>query len=192
MLAPASSGLENAEAVRAGLEQKLEAARDALNDIDARRAALAFEAHSNGGAAKTELAKLNKSRVAQELDIENLQSAIIEASRRVTNAEREAELTVNAERAGRALEIGARLLERAKKIDAALAIVVASAAEFKADLRELNFRVGCSHPHEHQFQSLGERALKAAMMNSPFRLEHLAPHERHTFGETLHGMVCGD
>jgi hypothetical protein len=37
-------------------------------------------------------------------------------------------------------------------------------------MRVLNHELGCSHPNEHQLQSLGERAVKSALMFSPFRI----------------------
>ena len=37
-------------------------------------------------------------------------------------------------------------------------------------MRVLNHERGCSHPNEHQLQSLGERAVKSALMFSPFRI----------------------
>ena len=181
--ASAASGVEAAEMVRDGLRAKLDAAKEALIDMDDRRQALAFEVHAHGGDAKRELDKLNKSRAAHVAEIETIEAAILESSRRVEDARRDEELAALGVKAERALEITAGLTERAKRLDDALALIAEESNCSQADLRELNHRLGCTHPNENPLESLGARALKAALMFSPFRWEHLPPHERRTFSE---------
>jgi hypothetical protein len=80
-------------------------------------------------------------------------------------------------------------MARARKIDETLALLAAEGNAFKADLRILNHQLGCSHPNEHQLQSLRERAVKSALMFSPFKIEHIAPGERRTFSELTEGWI---
>jgi hypothetical protein len=171
--ASSSSSVERAEAVREALREKLDAARARLVEIDASRAELAYEAHSAGGDAARELTKLNKARVVFELDIQNLESALLESSRRIDAAQREEALADGAVKALRRLRSLRGLMARAKRLDEALAFLAEEGNLFRQDLRELNHRLACSHPNEHQLQSLGERAIKSALMFSPFRIEHL-------------------
>jgi hypothetical protein len=166
--------LEQAHATQDDLRGKLDAARAALQAIDVRRSEIAFEAHATGGEAKKELDRLNKTRLAQLAEIETLEVAVLEASRRIAAAEQAASDAEMSERAERAVEISARLVEHAAKIDEALATAVDRSKAFEADLRVLNHQLGCSHPNEHQFASLGVRAFKAAVMMSPLQIEHLA------------------
>jgi hypothetical protein len=166
--------LEQAHAIQDDLRGKLDAARAALQAIDVRRSEIAFEAHATGGEAKKELDRLNKTRLAQLAEIETLEVAVLEASRRIAAAEQAASDAEMSERAERAVEISARLVEHAAKIDEALATAVDRSKAFEADLRVLNHQLGCSHPNEHQFASLGVRAFKAAVMMSPLQIEHLA------------------
>src|SRR5271166_5420872 len=99
------NSIEKAESVRAGLATKLEDARAELEKLDARRQQLAFEAHATGGAAKKELDGLNKGRVLHVGEIEMIEVAILEASRRVEDARRGDALEVDSKLAERALEI---------------------------------------------------------------------------------------
>jgi hypothetical protein len=176
-----TEAIEAAQATHTELRSKLDAERDELQRTDVRRNELAFEAHAHGGEAKKELDKLNRSRATQLAEIETLEAALLEASRRIAAAEQAANDAEMSGRAERAIEISARLVEHAEKIDEALAIVVERSKAFEDDLRELNHRLGCSNPNEHQFASLGVRAFKAAMMMSPLQIEHMAPRERHSF-----------
>lgn len=178
-----TESLQTAERTRDALRGKLDAARTDLARIDEQRRAIAFEAHSQGGDAKVRLQKMGRDRLAILDSIETLEVALLEASRQVDAGEREVALAEQIAKAERALEIGAGLMERAKKLDEALALVVEESNAFQSDLRELNHRLGCTHPNEFQLAALGTRAFKAAVMFSPLQVEHLAPNERHSFTE---------
>jgi hypothetical protein len=168
---------------------RLDAAKEALDQLDIRRRDISFDAHVEGGESKKALDKFNKDRVLKIAEIENIEIAVLEASRRVADAERAEELAEDAVKASRAFEIAAGLLARARKLDDALAAMVEEANDFRADLRILSHELGCSHPNESQLQSLGERAVKSALMFSPFRIEHIAPTERRTFSELCESWV---
>jgi hypothetical protein len=150
---------------------------------------LSFEAHSSGGAAKKELDGLNKHRGVALAEIESLEIAVIEASRRIADAERDKELAAESAKAERALEIASGLPARAQRLDEALATLAEEGNRFRDDLRQLNNQLGCTHPNEAQFQSLGERAVKAGLMFSPFKIEHMAPHEWYTFEGLCEGWI---
>src|SRR5262245_58341058 len=169
------TNLEEAEAVRDGLRGKLDEARAALVELDAERQSLAFDAHTCGGEAEKKLAALNKRRLVLLGDIETLEHAHIEASRRVADGERLAELAEDAAKAGRAMEIAAKLLNLAQRVDAALAEVVKHSKAIDGLIGELNWQCKCPAPNHAQLESLGTRALKSAFMSSRFKIEHLAP-----------------
>ena len=177
------TAIETAKAVRAEIETKLEHAKAELPAIDAERAGHAFAAATGSEPAKRALDKLNRRKVEMILEIETLEAALLEANRRGEAAERDAQLAELAAHAERALQIGGGLVDRARKVDEALAVIVAESKAIEADIRELNHRLGCKNPHEYQFASLGTRAFHAALMFSPLKLEHLAPNQRHTFTE---------
>ena len=172
------TAIETAKAVRAELQAKLDQTRAELADIDKQRAEHAYGAHTGNDVAKKTLEKLNRKRFDTLADIEGLETAIQVAGERVKAAERDAKLAELEAHAERAMQIGAGLVERGRKLDQALAIIAEESRAFEADLRELNNRLGCSHPSENQLAALGTRAFKAALMFTPLQLEHLAPHER--------------
>src|ERR1700730_15193839 len=123
------SALSQAIAVRDGLLQKRDNAVLQLAVLDEERKQLSFEAHTAGGDAAKQLAKLNRTRLALLGDIETYEAALLEAERRTKAAERDEEIAAGSQRAERALSIGAELLDRAQKIDAALAVVAEESME---------------------------------------------------------------
>jgi hypothetical protein len=187
--APAASSLEQAEATRDALRGKLDDARLSLAALDEARKEYGFEAHTVGGEAAKRLAKMNKDRLAILGDIETLEEAMLEASRRLATEEQRAHRADQAERAERALELAGELSKKAHKLDELLATVAELSNDLRADIRELNHQIGCTYPNEHQLQSLGERAVKAALMFSAFKIEHLAPKDRYKFTQLFNGWT---
>jgi hypothetical protein len=176
--------LQEAEATRDGLRQKLDDARLSLAVLDEARKEIAFEAHTAGGDAEKKLAKMNKDRLALLGDIEMLEIAHVEASRHVADAERAAELAQSVERAGKAMDVAAHLSEQAHKMDDSLRQFCEAAFAYRDLLSELH-SLGYPYPSDAQFVSYGERATKAWLMKSPWRWEHLPPGERHEFVEMV-------
>ena len=174
--------LEQAEATRADLDARLFEAKRELAELDEKRRAVSFEAHTGDDVAKRALDRANKERIGLLNSIEELEAALAEAGRRVDAAEREQEMAAQSERAERALEIADRIATRGAKLDAALRTVAEEASAFEADIHELN-ALGCTHPHHAQLMSHGERAVKTCLMQTPWRreFEHLAPRERMNF-----------
>ncbi|MGB7099982.1 MAG: hypothetical protein WBD95_14620, partial [Xanthobacteraceae bacterium] len=136
------TAIETAKAVRAELQAKLDQTRAELADIDKQRAEHAYGAHTGNDVAKKTLEKLNRKRFDTLADIEGLETAIQVAGERVKAAERDAKLAELAAHAERAMQIGAGLVERGRKLDQALAIIAEESRAFEADLRELNNRLG--------------------------------------------------
>jgi hypothetical protein len=186
---PAPSAIEKAEAVRDALRQKIDAARAGLEKIDDQRREIAFSAHTEGGDAKKRLDDLTALRIAHHAEIESLETAIIEASRRVTDAEQEGEFAEQAEKAARAMEIAAGLIKRARKMDAALAILAKESVAYKVEIDELNFQLGIPAPHARQFQVAAMMALRAVIQFTPMRdaIEFVAPGQRLTMVKMAEG-----
>jgi hypothetical protein len=84
---PASS-LQAAMSVRDGLRQKLDAAKSAFDELDIHRRDISFDAHTEGGAARKAFDKMNKDRLGYLATIETLETAVLESSRRVDEADR--------------------------------------------------------------------------------------------------------
>src|SRR5271154_3910154 len=92
---PPASSLRAAESVRDGLRAKLDDAKVALALVDDRRRDISFSAHVQGGEHRETLNKLNKDRGVKVAEIESLEVAIVEAGRRVADAQRDEELAAD-------------------------------------------------------------------------------------------------
>jgi hypothetical protein len=187
-----TSSLEAAMSVRNALRQKLDAAKTALDELDSDRKALAFDAHVSGADAKTKLAALNKRRVLLVADIEMLEIAILEASRRVEDAERAEALAEDGENATRAVEIAADLVVYGQKIDEALTAFSEAANGYLRAVEELNYKLGVSAPSVRQLQSALNRVLRTVVIFTPARdaVEFIAPGEQRTMTAVADGHAA--
>ncbi len=170
------------EALRAKLAEA--SSREIALSVERRR--LSFDANTGDAAAAKALDEANKATATLGLETENLVSAIDEAKRRLAAAERVEEMVAMRDRATEAQVLGEMLIERARKIDAALEIVAAELLGFVADITALN-RLGASNPRAEQFTALGERALATALMPTPLKVRHLGHGEKRTFSELAKG-----
>ena len=150
--------------------------------MNVERRRLAFDANTGDGKARKDLDKLNAKRATADLEIENVRSAIDEAKRRLAAAERDEQTAKAREDASAALVIGDRLVERAAKIDAALATAREEMQAYKRDVDALHI-TGCAAPTAQQFLTFGGLAVTAFTMQLPVKVdrEFLAPRERRTF-----------
>jgi hypothetical protein len=169
------------------LEARLVEVTTRATALQTERRRLSFEANTGNTAARKQLDAANAASATADLEIENCKSAIEESRHRVLSAEREAQLERQAVDAAQAQEIGVRVAERGRRMDAAAAALFGDLAGLFDDLTELH-SLGCTHPNHFQLQSLGTRALKTSLMGVPplmrREFEHIAPRERRTWGET--------
>ena len=175
---------EAARQIVAELEGKLAAGEARAVDLQTERRRLSFDANTGDGAAEKRLKALNTEAAHINLDIENVRSAIDEAKRRLTAAERDEAMAASVENAEAALVIDDRLLERATKIDAALATAREEMLAYKRDVDALHL-TGCAAPTAQQFLTFGGLAVTAFTMQLPVKVDRdfLAPRERRTFTE---------
>jgi hypothetical protein len=173
---------EDQREILAGLEAKLAEATGRATELQTERRRISFAANTGDAAARKALDAANAASGSIAIEIENLQSAIDEAKRRVDAAERGEVREALAENARRAVTIGEHIKQRGRKLDELANGLFAEAEALREDLATLH-GLGCAYPSHFQLQSLGERALKSAAMASPFKIEHLAPRERRSFGE---------
>ena len=120
-----------------------------------------------------------------DLDIENVRSPPSRKQNVVFSAaERDEAMAAARENAEAALVIGNRLVERAAKIDAALATAREEMLAYKRDVDALHL-TGCAAPTGQQFLTFGGLAVTAFTMQLPVKVDRdfLAPRERRTFTE---------
>jgi hypothetical protein len=145
--------VETARQTLAGLEQKLASAEAHGVELQTERRRLSFDANTGDTKALKELEKLNARSATAGLEIENIRSAIDEAKRRLSAAIRDEETAKAREDAEAAIVIGERLVERAAKIDAALATAREEMQAYKRDVDSLHL-IGCAAPTAQQFLGL--------------------------------------
>ena len=174
--------VEESRRIVAELENKLAAAEARAVELQTERRRLSFAANTGDGAAEKRLKALNTEAAHIALDIENIRSAIEEAKRRLAAAERDEAMATARDNAEAALVIGNRLVERASKIDAALATAREEMQAYKRDVDALHL-TGCAAPTAQQFLTFGGLAVTAFTMQLPVKVDRdfLAPRERRTF-----------
>jgi DNA repair exonuclease SbcCD ATPase subunit len=177
---------DQANQVLADLETKLSEAIQRLGDLQTKRRELSFAANTGDAKAHKALEAANASTATIGHEIENIRSAIEEATRRLREAEN-VEATAHQKNVA-AQALGASMVERARKIDEALATVASEASGFMADISALN-RLGTSNPRAEQWKSLGERALATALLQTPLQVRPLGHGEKRNFSETALGWA---
>jgi hypothetical protein len=187
--------VEDAKIIVAEIEARLAGAmaRATANETERRR--LAFDAATGEEGAKKALAKLNVAAGASAYEIEDCQSALNEAKRRLAEAERAEELVRLANNADAATKLADSIAEHGRRADAAFAAALVELEGLRADINELH-RLGVAYPRAEQFNVLGGIALKTAVLPLPLKFDGgaLAPRERKTFTElssTWHAQVMG-
>jgi hypothetical protein len=176
--------VEDARAIVGEIEARLADAmsRSIANQTERKR--LAYDAAVGDAPAKRALDKLSVSGRATSFEIEDCQSALDEAKRRLAEAEHHEERARLNENAEAATKIAALLATRGQRIDEALTTARTEMEALKADIDELH-RLGVSYPRAEQFNVLGGLALMTAVTTLPLKVDRsaLAPRERHSFGE---------
>jgi hypothetical protein len=110
-----------ARAALVRLETKAVATRAEIAEINERRAELSFSAHGTSDPnAQKALAKANADRAVKVGELEEIETAIAEARRLCAISAAEESETVARQHAETALPIAQRLVERGKKLDAAM------------------------------------------------------------------------
>jgi DNA repair exonuclease SbcCD ATPase subunit len=177
--------IEQAEKTLAGLKQKREALVARGHSLGEAQGRISYSAHTGDKAARAKLDKLNAEAALHDSELRSLDSAIAEATARVERA-RQAEAQAQGRGVARELlKRAARLVELAQSLDDAAAIRVECSRVISEELqtmRQIAHGLGVFVPSEQQFLSLGERAERTTLMETPFHriAERLGPTERRT------------
>jgi hypothetical protein len=172
---------------------ELQSKRDALVargvELAEQRQQIAFAAHTGDQAARKKLDGINRESGMQASELESLDAAIAEATKRVVAAERV--VAIQAERAA-ALDLRKVADElHAAGADAGFAL---EAFVLAADrLHEVADKLSASGapPRHEQIISLGYRAIGTALMRTLWgrEFEQVRPHERYTFPQLCDGWA---
>jgi hypothetical protein len=185
------SDLENATKILNDLESKAAELAETRASDERELEAISFEAHGAGDQkALARLETIKARAVKRELDAKSLDAAVAEAKRRVAEAKAD-EAAAGKHRV--ALEVRGllnSLRDAGKVCDETLATFAASSNVMKDIIQKMN-ALGFHHPSSTQFMSLGERAVRGMLVNTPFQrgFESIAPRERKNFNEFV-GQWC--
>jgi hypothetical protein len=184
--------VEESRRIVADLESKFAAAEARAVELQTERRRLSFAANTGDGAAEKRLKALNTEAAHINLDIENIRSAIEEATRRLAAAERDEAMAAAKENALAARKLADSIAARGKRIDAAFDAARAELEGLKSDTDELH-KLGFTHPRGEQISVLGGLALATALMGLPIKAQrdHLAPRERRSFSELCTAWAQG-
>jgi hypothetical protein len=183
-----AEAIEKAERVRAELEARLAAAREALAANLAKRDGLAFAAATGDATASKMIGALAKEAATLADDIRSLEAAVAEAGRRVTAARLDADHEAKRQAARKAREVLVRLTARGPALDAGLTQVREAYHGFQDDLRELA-ALGAPAPSGNLIDVNSRRALDAAMSGLHSKVRPVPPLQQHTFDELCRGWA---
>jgi hypothetical protein len=173
-----------ARRVLADLEAQRRAAEARQVDLAAERQRIAFDASTGGAAARKTLDALTKEAIGAGLEIDNLDHALVEARRRVGQADEEARLAALRARARQARDQLAELRQQGDAAGAALAAFGAAFAGFLGiadDVRKL----GMGGPGRELVLVNVRRVIQSELLQFHLQTEVIAPSERRTLGDLV-------
>jgi len=148
-------------------------------------AEISFAAYADSDQKALARLETIKSRVVKrEVDARSIQSAITEAKRRVVAAQDAEHQEKEARVAEELLELATMMREAGARADKGLAMMIEGSNDLRKIVAAVNAR-NLGSPSAQQLQSLGERAVRGAIVNSPFAkaFETIAPRERQNFAQ---------
>jgi chromosome segregation ATPase len=185
--------VEAAEAAIRGLEDKHAALVERGKQLEQIRASNAYAALANGDSkARQRLDALNRETAEHGSELASAQAALRTAHQRLAEAqERDTKATAR-EKAQKLREAVQEFLEIAGDLDEAIGDVATLGHRLNNAWREMQL-LGAKVPTHSQMESLGGRAVAAAITGMPwsrlFSPPPISPHERHSFAELATGWA---
>ena len=153
------------------------------------RQAIAYAAHTGDKGAKERLRKINDETVLHNVELESVDAAIAEATKRLEAARRDEAVAADREQAEQLRARMMRLVELAAIVDDAFADVISASVEMKSLASELH-TLGCNSPSHDQLRVISTIVAKSYMMQIPFcarEWEFIAPNQRRTMAVAAAG-----
>jgi len=178
---------QESQKVLADLEQKLADARKRHDETTAAAKAIAFAAFTDGGGEdRKKLDKLHADAAKHGAEITSLESALVEARRRVAEALARETDAAQLAKANEALAMLDDFTKRGAKLDAALAGFLAEYAALTSDFHKLD-AIGYAPTTYPLVKSNMSAAVTTALMFTEIRQGFLAPHQRRNFVDVIEG-----
>lgn|SRR5262245_31154224 len=169
--------------------RKAELAKASASD-ETEMAAVAYAAHTGDEKSAAKLETLRDRAIRRDVEARNLDSAIAEAWRRLAVAQDAEARAEEARIAAELVELAQIMRESGVKADRGLKLMIEGANELKRIIQAMQER-GLNNPSAAQLQALGSRAIKGAIVDSPFAkdFEHISPRERQSFAAFTSGWA---
>lgn len=134
--------------------------------------------------------ELNSELLTHDYEIRSIDAAISRATKNLAAADQAQALE---QEKANALALRGKVdefMKHALAVDQAMTEMSKHATALEETLKEIHL-LGCAFPSRAQLDALGGRALKTALMQTPFRreFEHLAPGERQSFPKLVGDWV---
>jgi hypothetical protein len=183
--------IEAAERILAELQARHDKTVKARENDDRELGSVSYSALATGDKdAAEKLEHVKELALRRDLEIKAIRSAIAQAQQNLVEAKADA---AAADQRRVALEVRTllkSLRDAGAVCDEALATFAASSNVMKDIIQKMN-ALGFHHPSSTQYMSLGERAVRGTLVNTPFQrgFESIAPRERKNFNEFV-GQWC--
>jgi hypothetical protein len=174
--------IDKAQQVLADLNAQREELIARGHDLEERRQEISFSAHTGSKKDRAQLDQINSEAITHEYELKSLDSAIQEATKRLAAADAAEALAQEFENARALRAVVDKFVVHAIALDAAFSAVTKEAMALEDTLKSIH-ALGCSFPSRQQLDSLGARAMKAALMATPWKreFETMPPGARQSF-----------
>jgi len=157
-------------------------------ELEEQRQQIAFAAHTGDQQARKRLDGINRDTVVHGSELASIDAAISEANTRLQAARRAEGIAADRQRACELRTVLEEFVECGRKLDGAMAVLVAESTEFHQALMRMH-SLGCESPTSELVRVNSTSALFTALMRTPWQREfrHLAPGQKRTFAELVAG-----
>jgi chromosome segregation ATPase len=182
--------VEEAEATLSELNAKRDALVAHVHDLEHKRQAIAFKAHTGNKAERTKLDNINKEALTQSYELSSLDAAIAEATQRLADARLHEAQVADRAQAQRLRDAVETFVVHGRALDAALQEMARRGQALRETLNEIHV-LGSPFPSHAQLDALGALAMKAALMASTWKhaFETIPPKDRHNFAGLVEGWA---
>ena len=177
---------DDARKVLADLEAKLADAKSRQDQVESELKEIAFAAHTGEADARKRLERLHADTAKISAEVLSLEAAVVEAKRRVREAEAAESDDVARAKAERALALLEDFTKRGAELDEALGAFLGKYAALTADFHKLD-ALGYAPTTFALVKSNMQAAAATALQFTELRQAFLAPNERRNFVTVIEG-----
>jgi hypothetical protein len=182
--------VKEAEATLTELNAKRESLVAHVHELEHKRQAISFRAHTGSKTERSKLDHINKEAVTQSYELSSLDAAIAEATTRLADARLHEAQVADRAQAQQLRDAVETFVVHGRALDAALQEMARRGQALRETLNEIH-TLGCPFPSHSQLDALGALALKHSLMASTwkFAFETIPPKDRHNFSGLVEGWA---